>query len=122
LPQPGDEFDLRTLKPFTSKDVFEFLVTSVPEGEKPVAFRLYQNYPNPFNPKTVVSYELPVASSVKLVVYDILGREVTELINEKKAAGVHQVTFDGSRFSSGVYFYRMESGNYVQTRKLLLLK
>ena len=122
LPQPGDEFDLRTLKPLTSKDVFEFLVTSVRLAAPPLAFRLYQNFPNPFNPRTVVSYQLPVASSVKLDVYDVLGREVAVLVNERKAAGTHEVTFDGGGLSSGVYFYRLQARSFSQVRKMSLLK
>lgn len=79
---------------------------------------LFQNYPNPFNPTTVISYQLPVVSTVKLIVYDMLGRQVSELVNEKKDAGIHQVTFDarlhrgqGARLSSGVYFYRLQAGD-----------
>jgi glucuronoarabinoxylan endo-1,4-beta-xylanase len=81
-----------------------------------------QNYPNPFNPTTVVSYQLPVAGNVKLSVYDLLGREVAVLANERKMPGTYEVTFDGSNLASGVYLYRLQSGSLVQTRKLLLLK
>jgi hypothetical protein len=88
----------------------------------PVSFMLYQNYPNPFNPSTVISYQLPVASHVTLKIYDILGKEVATLVDEKKAPGRYNVKFDGSRLASGVYFCRMTAGNYVSTRKLLLLK
>jgi hypothetical protein len=88
----------------------------------PMAFTLEQNYPNPFNPSTTIKYELPTASHVSLIVYDILGRAVSMLVNERRNAGVHEVMFDGSRLSSGVYFYRIEAGSFVQTRKLLLVK
>ncbi|GEM_PF-1795870 len=88
----------------------------------PIYLALSQNYPNPFNPTTAMSYELPVASSVKLVVYDLLGHEVAVLVNEKKPAGRYSVTWDASRFSSGVYFYRLQCGQYVETKKLSLLK
>ena len=90
--------------------------------EAPVEYTLSQNYPNPFNPKTVVSWLLPVISNVRLVVYDVLGREVAVLVNERQDAGVHEVRFDGSGLSSGMYFYRLQAGTYVQTRKLLLVR
>ncbi len=88
----------------------------------PEQFNLLQNYPNPFNPTTVISYQLPVASKVDLNVYDVLGREVFVLVNEKKDAGRYQVKFDGSGLASGVYFYRLQAENFVQTKKLLLLR
>ena len=98
----------------------------------PKVFALEQNYPNPFNPKTVVRSQTPIASHVKLVVYDILGREVAVLVNERRAAGYYQDTFDASGLSSGVYFYRLEvrpldpapgeTGDFVQTRKLVLMR
>ena len=88
----------------------------------PLAFALEQNYPNPFNPTTVVSYQLSVASNVKLVVFDILGREVAVLVNEKKAPGSYDVKFDASALASGVYLYRLTAGSFVQTRKMLVVK
>jgi len=92
------------------------------ENSAPALFILEQNYPNPFNPKTVVSCQLPMASWVKLIVCDLLGREVKVLMNEKKEPGRYEVQFDGSRLGSGVYLYRMQAGDFVQTRKLLLLR
>lgn len=88
----------------------------------PAAFGLQQNYPNPFNPTTVVSYQLPVASEVRFVVYDALGREVAVLVNERKAPGRYDETFDAARISSGVYFYRLTAGQFSQTRKMVVLK
>jgi hypothetical protein len=88
----------------------------------PARFSLGQNYPNPFNPKTVVSSQLPVASNVKLVVYDVLGREVAVLVNERRAAGNYRDTFDGSGLASGVYVYRLAAGQYVESRKMVLMK
>jgi hypothetical protein len=85
-------------------------------------FNLSQNFPNPFNPTTVVSYQLPVASTVRLSVFDMLGRVVAVLENEKKAPGRYQVKFDGSGLASGVYLYRIEAGSFVQTKRLLLLR
>jgi hypothetical protein len=83
---------------------------------------LFQNYPNPFNPSTTIRYELPRSSEVRLSVFDILGREVSVLVNERRDAGVHEVKFDGSNFSSGVYFYRLQAGNFVQSKKLAIVK
>jgi hypothetical protein len=88
----------------------------------PTVFELNQNYPNPFNPTTVVRYQLPAASNVRLAVYDLLGREVAVLVDEKKVPGSYEVKFDGSGLSSGMYFYRMEAGSFVETRKLLLIR
>ena len=90
---------------------------------EPVAvFKLRQNYPNPFNPSTTIKYELPRASQVSLKVYDILGREVSVLVNEKKDAGAYEVKFNGSNLASGMYFYRLRAGDYVAVKKLLLMK
>jgi hypothetical protein len=85
-------------------------------------YMLMQNYPNPFNPSTTIRYELPRAGSVRLVVYDVMGREVEMLVNERQAAGSYEATFDGSRFASGVYFCSLKSGNFSETIKLLLIK
>ncbi len=92
------------------------------EGEPPTAFTLYQNYPNPFNPTTAISFDLPVASIVRLVVYDVLGREVAVITQGQYSAGRHSFTFDGARLSSGVYFYRLQAGSFMQTRSFVLEK
>jgi hypothetical protein len=88
----------------------------------PKEYSLAQNYPNPFNPTTKISYSLPIAGNVKLVVYDILGREVATLVNEYKTAGNHSVDFSASNLASGVYIYRMEAGTFKDTKKMLLVK
>jgi M6 family metalloprotease-like protein len=88
----------------------------------PYRFEVLQNYPNPFNPKTVVSYQLPVVSEVRLVVYDLLGREVSVLVNEKQPAGSYSVTFQAGGLASGMYLYRMTAGEFHQTHTMLLLK
>jgi photosystem II stability/assembly factor-like uncharacterized protein len=88
----------------------------------PWGYVLHQNYPNPFNPSTTIKYELPKASQVTLTLYDVLGRQVSVLVNERREAGYHEVKFDGSGLSSGVYFYRIEAGSFVETRKLILLR
>jgi formylglycine-generating enzyme len=90
--------------------------------ETPTSFALEQNYPNPFNPKTGVRFQVSGVSDVRLVIYDVLGREVAVLVNERKLPGQYEVTFDGSGLPSGVYFYRMHAGSFVQIRKMLLLK
>jgi hypothetical protein len=86
-------------------------------------YNLDQNYPNPFNPSTRIAFNLPNSSNVTLKVYDILGTEVAELIsNEQKAAGRYEVNFDASSLASGTYIYRIQAGDFVQTRKMILLK
>jgi hypothetical protein len=98
-------------------------VVFVRQGEHvPAQTLLHQNYPNPFNPSTIIRYELPKSSTVRLSVYDMLGREVSMLVNERKDAGVHEATFDASGLSSGVYLCRLQAGDFVQTRKLLLVR
>ena len=88
----------------------------------PREFGLHQNFPNPFNPTTVISYQLPVISHVTLKVYDLLGREVAVLVNEKKDAGRYSVQWDAARLSSGIYFYSLQAGEYRDTKRMLLLK
>ncbi|HEY3251270.1 MAG TPA: T9SS type A sorting domain-containing protein [Ignavibacteria bacterium] len=88
----------------------------------PDEYMLMQNYPNPFNPSTVISFQLPKAGNVKLVVYDLLGREVKTLVNEFKSQGTYEVEFNAADYASGVYFYRLESGTFTDTKKMLLVK
>jgi hypothetical protein len=100
------------------------LVASVQDDHDglPAEYALHQNHPNPFNPSTTINYELPRSSDVRLTVYDVLGREVAVLVDERRETGVHAVTFDASALSSGVYVYRLEAGGAVLSKKLLLLK
>jgi hypothetical protein len=88
----------------------------------PQTFVLLQNFPNPFNPSTIISYELPTEGFVKLAVCDLLGREVRTIVNGRQSAGIHSVTFLADNLPSGIYFYRLQSGTYSATRKLLILK
>jgi N-acetylneuraminic acid mutarotase len=90
--------------------------------ELPVAFALDQNYPNPFNPITTIIYALPNHSKVALTVFNLLGEEVTRLVEGEKEAGFHEVQFDGSNLESGVYFCRLRAGGFTQTRKLMILR
>jgi hypothetical protein len=85
-------------------------------------FSLSQNYPNPFNPNTRINFDIPKQSEVKIIVYDILGREVATLVNEQLKHGTYEVEFDGSNFSSGVYYYKLIAGDFIVTRKMVLVK
>ncbi len=88
----------------------------------PAAFKLSQNYPNPFNPVTTINYSIPSNGNVQLKVYDILGREVASLVNETKTPGNYKVNFNANNLASGVYFYRLQAGNFIQTKKMILMK
>ena len=88
----------------------------------PRKFSLEQNYPNPFNPNTVISWQLAVGSDVELSVYDLLGQKVAKLVSEKQKAGYHEIEFNGQNLSSGIYFYRIEAGEFHDVKKMLLLK
>jgi hypothetical protein len=88
----------------------------------PVEFKLYQNYPNPFNPVTTINYSIPEPGDVSLKIYNVLGKEIQTLLYEFKEAGNHNISFDASHLSSGVYFYQIKSANYGQTKKLILNK
>ena len=88
----------------------------------PATFELSQNYPNPFNPSTTISYSLPQNNDVVLEIYNTLGQKVATLINQKQTAGTYNVTFDASNLATGVYFYRLQSGNFMEVRKMMLLK
>jgi len=88
----------------------------------PTKFALMQNYPNPFNPTTNIAYELPTTAKVVLKVYDVLGREVMTLVNQEQAAGRYVQPFNASALSSGMYFYRLQAGNFVETKKMMLVK
>ncbi len=107
---------------------FNINLTGAEEDKVTVyTFKLNQNYPNPFNPSTKISYSIPSSnksqmSNVKLIVYDVLGREVATLVNEQKPAGNYEVTFDASRLSSGVYFYQLRAGSFVSTKKMILMR
>ncbi len=86
------------------------------------SFELKQNFPNPFNPSTIISYSVPQNAFVTLKVYNILGNEVSTLVNEQKAAGNYNVTFNASPLSTGIYFYTLQSGSFTATKKLILMK
>jgi hypothetical protein len=99
------------------------IITDVEVTEmKPVHYSLNQNYPNPFNPTTKISYSLPIDSKVNVSIYNILGQKVYELVNKSLKAGEYEAVFNASNFSSGVYIYRIKTDNFVQSKKMLLLK
>jgi subtilisin family serine protease len=101
-----------------------FPLSLQPSASEPKTFALHQNYPNPFNPSTIITYQLPQTSDVQLDVFDVLGRKVTTLVRERQAAGSYSYSFLASRFSlsSGVYFYRLQAGSFVETKKMMLVK
>lgn len=107
------------------RQLSEFGVTSVHDVSAstiPSHLLLHQNYPNPFNPSTTISFALPTSAFTTLKVYDLLGREITTLVNDRLTAGAHQYVFDASTLPSGVYFYRLQAGVYGETKKMLLTK
>ena len=90
--------------------------------EIPSLFSLSQNYPNPFNPITKIRFDLPKNVNVKLTIYDMLGREVETIVNEQLNAGSYEVNWDGTKYTSGVYYYRLNAGEFVETKKMILVK
>jgi len=92
------------------------------EGKIPQKFKLFQNYPNPFNPVTTIKYSIPERSFVSIKIYDVLGKEVSILVNEEKPAGSYEIRLNESVLTSGIYFYRLKAGSYVETKKMILLK
>jgi len=129
-------FDIKREAKINQKDTIEFFITDnksifvkkefVLNFTPPKEYRLEQNYPNPFNPVTTILYQLPNDSKVTLKVYDILGSEVAELVNEVQTAGYREVKFGSNRYSSGVYIYRLTAesptGSYSSIKKMVMLK
>jgi hypothetical protein len=91
-------------------------------SDLPLSFKLNHNHPNPFNPNTAIGYQLPTISNVELSIYNLLGEKVATLVSERQAAGVYQVEWDAAEFPSGVYYYKIEAGQFQQVRKMMLIK
>ena len=101
------------------------VITTVSENtlsSVPSDFALSQNYPNPFNPSTKITYALPRSGNVVLKVYNEIGKEVSTLVNEFKNAGTYEITFDASKLTSGIYFYRLTAGGFTSVKRMVLLK
>ncbi len=105
-----------------SEAVQASVTSSVEEQAVPKVYAMEQNYPNPFNPTTVISYQLPVATHVRLVVFDVLGREVATLANGVREAGYYKESFNASGLSSGLYFYQLKAGEQTFLKKMMLVK
>jgi endoglucanase len=105
------------------REAYELSTASVwTMSETPQNFTLRQNYPNPFNPSTIIQYQVPSIGIVTLKIYDILGREVAALVNEEKRLGKYDVQWNASNMPSGVYFYRLHAGSFIETKRMILLK
>ena len=102
----------------------KLIVTGVEsnQGEVAKSYSLSQNYPNPFNPTTTIKYSIPKLSFVTIKIYDVLGSEVATLVNEEKPVGNYELTWNAAKLSSGVYFYQLKAGNYVETKKMILMR
>ncbi len=113
---------------FASSKTVNYNASSTPIGiqqistEVPDDYDLSQNYPNPFNPNTVIRFQIRRSSDVRLVVYDILGKQITELVNQNKNAGTYEVDWNASGIPSGVYYYKLSAGDYSETKKMILIK
>ena len=91
-------------------------------GNLPEVYKLQQNYPNPFNPLTHITYSLPHSGIVTLTVYDLLGKEISTLVNRNQTAGAYTVDFDASHLASGIYIYTLRANQYIKSRKMILLR
>jgi hypothetical protein len=123
-PLPSFTVPAYTAKVYSNKTDGQLGITSVKQIGKliPTEYSLSQNYPNPFNPSTIINYQLPVNNLVTLKVFDVIGREVATLVNERQEAGSYQATFTAKGLSSGIYFYQLKTGSYSLTKHMVLLK
>jgi hypothetical protein len=101
---------------------YQTLIGGIHTTEIPNYYSLSQNYPNPFNPSTSIKYTIPKAGIVTLKVYDVLGKEIALLVNETKQPGVYNVDFNASNLASGIYFYRIDAGDFSSVKKMILVK
>ena len=121
IPNGGTKFQYR-LKQIDNDGKYSYSSVINIEIEVLNEYTLNQNYPNPFNPSTVITYSLPASSKVTLTVYDVLGKLITTLVNENQEAGSYSVNFNAAELSNGIYFYKIQSDNFVKTNKMMLLK
>ncbi len=117
----GNNFEYR-LKQIDTDGKFEYSETIAVQLGKLTKYALEQNYPNPFNPTTTIAFSIANKSKVKLSVYNVVGEEVVELVNREMAVGMHTINFDASNLVSGIYFYKLIANDFIETKKLLLLK
>ncbi|MCH6574234.1 MAG: T9SS type A sorting domain-containing protein, partial [Bacteroidetes bacterium] len=109
---------------FWSESFTVDIVTGIAENETnlPIEYTLKQNYPNPFNPSTRIKYSIPQSSNVVIKVFDILGNEIETLVNEQMSVGTYEITWYAGQLPSGVYFYQLKAGSYIETKKMILLR
>ena len=110
------------LKQIDNNGNYKYSSSAYADYVVPSVYSLNQNYPNPFNPTTVISWSVPLASNVKITIYNSIGEEIRVIENEFKEAGNYESEINASSFSSGVYFYRLEAGTFSQVRKMMVLK
>jgi hypothetical protein len=127
----GRVVDMRSVSEYVynavNNETREFRIDAVTgvseENTIPKSYALYQNYPNPFNPSTTIEFDIPERTNVKLVIiYDILGREVETLIDKELEPGKYKINFTATNLPSGVYFYRLQAGNFIEQKKMILIK
>ena len=119
-----DEFNNKWIVHPDAISVFneDGIISIAEELQLPNTFKLLQNYPNPFNPRTIIQYAVSSRQFVNLKVYDVLGNEIATLVTEEKPAGTYEVEFDGAGLPSGIYFYRLQAGSFIESRKMILIK
>ena len=125
LREPSHELDGFTYTPYTYPHPLTTLNNtsiSFENTPSPVTFSLEQNYPNPFNPSTIINYKLEILNYVDLGIYNLLGQKVASLVSKKQPAGNYQVEWDATGFASGVYYYQIETGEYHDVKKMILLR
>ncbi len=118
----GATGDTGLLKAWCLQITYQTVVGGIQTIEIPNYFSLAQNYPNPFNPNTSIKYSVPTPSNVVLKIYDVLGKEVVTLVNEVKQPGFHTVDFNASELASGIYFYRIDAGEFTSVKRMVLVK
>jgi len=119
----SNTYDWYKILKYSIRCVKDSLATSVENNTAiPGNFNLFQNYPNPFNPSSTIRFEIPKTSFVKISIYDILGNEIEKLVNEEKNSGQHEIIFDAKELASGIYYYTIRTGEFTQSRKMVLLR